>query len=70
MRFAHAHIGSPEHVIVDRVASMSFVAALPPDRRARLLDDVRDLIQKTSALVQPGEVRFPYQTAAFHCVRD
>ena len=29
-RFVNGHAGSPEHVIIDRVLSTSFIAALPP----------------------------------------
>ena len=33
-RFAHEHVGSPERVIVDRVLSTSFIAALAADEQA------------------------------------
>ncbi len=69
-RFPHTHVGSPEHVIIDRVASISFIAALPADERERCLARVRELIRTTPALVEQGEVRFPYQTAAYHCIRE
>ncbi len=68
-RFPHAHVGSAEHVIVDRVASTSFIAALPAEARDRCLARVRELIRTTPALVEQGEVRFPYQTVAYHCIR-
>jgi SAM-dependent methyltransferase len=69
-RFPHAHVGQAEHVIVDRVASISFIAALPFDERESLLARVRELIRTTPALTAQGEVRFPYQTAAYHCIRE
>jgi SAM-dependent methyltransferase len=67
--FPHAHTGAPERVIVDRVASISFIAALDPPERRRLLDQVRALIAATPALAGRDEVSFPYATVAYHCVR-
>ena len=43
-RIPHGHTGSPEHVIIDRTASISFIAALDDAERARLLARVRELI--------------------------
>lgn len=66
-RFPHAHIGPPERVIVDRFMSVSFIAALPPLERERLLAQVRDLIARTPSLAGRSEVTVPYVTMAFHC---
>ena len=68
-RFAHAHVGPPERVIVDRVLSTSFIAALPADERARVAERVRALIAATPALAGRAEVAFPYETRAFRCRR-
>jgi hypothetical protein len=57
-------------VIVDRVASISFIAALSPPQRDRVLDDVRTLIAATPALAHAKEVTFPYVTSAYSCVRQ
>ncbi len=63
--FAHAHVGNPEQVIVDRVASASFIAALDAPRREQVLGEVRALIDATPALAGRAEVRFPYVTRAY-----
>ncbi len=63
--FAHEHVGSPDQVIVDRVASVSFIAALDEKTRARVLDEVRALIAWTPALAGHGEVRMPYATRVY-----
>jgi SAM-dependent methyltransferase len=67
--FPNGHSGPPERVIVDRVLSTSFIAALdrPPQRvvAARL----RDLIATTPALNGREAVTVPYQTFAFSCER-
>ena len=68
-RFPHAHVGPPERVIVDRVMSTSFIAALPGDERARVAARVRALIAATPALAGRAEVAFPYQTHAYSCRR-
>jgi SAM-dependent methyltransferase len=58
----HAHIGSAEQVIVERTASVSFVAALPEEERLRLLDQVRALIAATPVLAGGATVVMPYVT--------
>jgi SAM-dependent methyltransferase len=69
-RFPHGHTGPADRVIVDRVASISFIAALPSEERERALDPVRALITATPALAGAKEVTFPYVTSAFCCVRQ
>jgi hypothetical protein len=68
-RLPHTHTGPPERVIVDRIASISFIAALPSGERQQLLERVRDLIAVTPALAGRDEVSFPYATMAYHCER-
>jgi SAM-dependent methyltransferase len=63
--FPHTHAGPPEQVIVERVASVSFIAALDVRSRARVLGEVRALIDATPALHGRTEVSFPYVTQAY-----
>lgn len=65
--FPHAHTGPPEQVIVDRVLSTSFIAALPPASKAEVRARVEGLIQKTPELQGRAQVSFPYKTVAFCC---
>jgi len=67
--FAHAHVGSPERVIVDRVLSTSFIAALPEAERAEVAGGVRKIIAATPELAGRDTVAFPYATHAFACER-
>jgi SAM-dependent methyltransferase len=67
--FSHVHSGRAERVIVDRIASVSFIAALSAPRRQRVLDQVRDLIAATPALAGRDTVEFPYLTRAYWCRR-
>lgn len=66
---AHAHVGSPEQVIVQRIASVSFIAALPEEDRSALLDEVRALIATEPELAGKPEVGMPYLTRMFWCVK-
>jgi len=68
-RMPHGHTGPPEQVIVDRIASISFIAALEDTERQRLLTRVRELIASAPALAGRSEVTFPYVTMAYHCAR-
>ena len=43
-QFANCHTGSPEKVIVDRILSVSFMAALPPDQREDVNLQLRKVI--------------------------
>lgn len=64
-RVPHAHIGDPEKVIVDRTLSVSFVAALPTEERARIAAKVRALIAGTPQLAGRASIPFPYETRIY-----
>ena len=65
--FPHVHVGSPAQVIVDRVASVSFIAALDEPTRTRVLAQVRALIDATPELAGRSTVSFPYITRVYWC---
>lgn len=65
--FAYSHVGAPERVIVDRVASVSFISALDAPTRERVLDQVRALIAATPTLAGADTVEFPYLTRVYWC---
>jgi SAM-dependent methyltransferase len=67
--FANAHTGPAEQVILERIRSVSFIAALPPAGQADVASRLRALIAATPALAGEVVVAFPYDTAAFSCVR-
>jgi len=68
-RFPNAHTGSPEQVIIDRVLSTSFIAALPAMEQDRVAAQIRKLIETSPDLAGKSEVTFPYETAAFSCTK-
>jgi len=68
-RFPHAHTGPAERVVVDRVLSVSFIAALPPAEHAKVAATVRTLVAAHPSLRDKAEVSFPYVTSAFCCTR-
>lgn len=61
--FDHAQSGSPE-LVVERVASISFVAALPAAGREALLAGVRRLLATHPDTAGRPEIRLPYRTLA------
>lgn len=56
-------------MILDRILSVSFIAALPADEKARVAQRVRELIDTHPALRGRDVVRFPYRTDAYVCER-
>ncbi|MEE9101279.1 class I SAM-dependent methyltransferase [Pseudomonas nitroreducens] len=63
--FSHQHIGPPEQVIVARILSVSFIAALPDEQKQRVAEQLRELIATHPALKDRAEVAFPYRTEAY-----
>ncbi|MGC4024619.1 MAG: methyltransferase domain-containing protein [Mesorhizobium sp.] len=61
----NAHVGSPEHVIVERTLSVSFIATLTPEQQAEVARQARALIARTPELAGKSEVAFPYDTSMF-----
>jgi MOSC domain-containing protein YiiM/SAM-dependent methyltransferase len=62
--FPHIQRGAPS-VIVDRVASISYVAALPDERRSALLDEVEELVATDPATKGRDVVELPYTAHTF-----
>jgi len=67
--FSNKHSGSPEHVVVDRVMSVSFIASLARDEQERVEAQVRQLIATAPELRGKDMVTFPYDTVAFSCTK-
>jgi SAM-dependent methyltransferase len=67
--FPHGHTGDPAQVIVDRILSVSFIAALPRAQQHVVAAKLRDLIAATPELRGRDEVTMPYDTVAFSCER-
>jgi SAM-dependent methyltransferase len=68
--FAHAHVGPPGQVIVDRIMSVSFIAAQPGATRNDVRAALRDLIATQPDLAGRDTIAFPYRTVAYHCIRS
>jgi SAM-dependent methyltransferase len=67
-RFGIVHELDPEGV-VDRVVSVSFVAALPDCERARVGEEVRTLLAADPATQGRERLELPYRTDVFWCER-
>ncbi len=68
-RFVHEHVGRPQEVIVDRFLSVSFIAALSPQRKADVERQLRELIATHPALRGRDRLALPYVTEAYCCLR-
>ncbi len=68
-RFAHEHRGAPETVIVDRLLSVSFIAALSDAEREKVAAKLRTLIATDPALKGKDDIAAPYITMAFSLER-
>jgi SAM-dependent methyltransferase len=68
-RFPHRHTGPPEKVIVERILSVSFMAALPADQQAQVTSQLRQVIASDPELAGKSEVSFPYETLACVCTK-
>jgi SAM-dependent methyltransferase len=55
--------------LLDRFASISFVAALPAAARARLLAEIDQVVAAEPSLAGPGPVGLPYRTDLYWCRR-
>jgi SAM-dependent methyltransferase len=67
--FPYLHRGAPEQVIVDRVLSVSFIAALPDPERAKVHAALTELIATHPALAGQAEIALPYRTELYCCQR-
>jgi SAM-dependent methyltransferase len=63
----HRHVGPPEKVIIDRVLSVSFMAALTPSEQEGVRSRLRDVIAGDPELARKTQVSFPYKVLACVC---
>jgi SAM-dependent methyltransferase len=67
-RFRHRHELHRE-ALLDRFASISFVAALPDAARASVLAEIEQVVEAEPSLAGPGPVMVPYRTDLFFSER-
>ncbi len=63
--FAHEHVGPPERVLVDRMLSVSFIAALLANEQQAVAESIRALAASAPEFAGKAEIAVPYQTLAF-----
>jgi SAM-dependent methyltransferase len=66
--FRHEQSVTPDGM-VDRMASVSHVAVLPPAERRRVLDEVRGVLTHHPDTRGRAELRIPYRVDAYWCER-
>lgn len=62
--FAHVQRGNAE-TIVDRVASISYIAAAPDEDRQRVLDAIRELLATDSDTADKDTIELPYRADVY-----
>ena len=67
--FEYQHVGSARQVILDRFLSVSFIAALAAEEKARVAARLQVLVDTHPALAGQAEIRFPYRTEAYRVLR-
>lgn len=68
--YSHGHTGAPEDVILNRVRSTSFIAALPAHEKLEIDEQINALIAAKPELSGKEVVTMPYETAAFYAVKE
>jgi len=64
LRIKHSHRGRFESVVVNRIMSVSFIAALPVSEQDKVIGKVRKLLSSCDDLSDKTNVSFPYETLA------
>jgi SAM-dependent methyltransferase len=67
--FPYVHAGDPQLVIIERFASVSFIAAMNKVDKNQMLSQLRALVANQPALRGRSLVEFPYHTHAYCCRR-
>jgi len=68
-RFLNEHVGPSEQVIIDRILSVSFIAALGGEERSIVESQLRQMIDSTPELAGRASIKFPYETVTFSCAK-
>ncbi len=68
-QFANLHTGPPAKVIIDRILSVSFMAALSLEQQEQVTAQMREVIANSPDLAGKAQVTFPYETLACVCNR-
>jgi SAM-dependent methyltransferase len=67
--FSHAQTGPHDDLILHRVRSTSFIAALPPEARDAIEAQLKTLIASAPNLRGHNEITIPYDTVAFDAIK-
>lgn len=67
-RLEHQHVGTAQEVIVDRILSVSFIAALPDTEKGKIRAQLHTLTTTHPAIRGREKIAFPYTTEAYRCV--
>jgi SAM-dependent methyltransferase len=66
VHFRYAQVGGHE-MVIDRIASSSFIAAMPEVEKNQVFDQVRELLSTHPQTRGKRTIEFPYRTDVFWC---
>jgi SAM-dependent methyltransferase len=66
LHFRYTQVGGHE-MVVDRIKSSSFIAAMPEAEKKQVLDQVRELLSTHPQTKGTDTIEFPYRTDVFWC---
>lgn len=67
--FYHSQVGDQE-MLVNRVTSISFISALPEEKRKEVVASVRKLANEHPDLRGKMNIEIPYRTDVYWCSKD
>jgi SAM-dependent methyltransferase len=68
LHFQYTQVGGRE-MVIDRVASSSFIAVMPAAEKNQVLDQVRELLSAHPQTTGKDTIEFPYRTDVFWCAK-
>lgn len=67
--YQHSQVGPAEKVVIERMRSTSFVAAMAASEQEAFLHKAREILDQEPNLATATSVEFPYITHMYHCRR-
>jgi hypothetical protein len=60
------HIPASEQIVTDRAQSKSYISVLPPNEKAKVVEDIKIILQRGDEMVwinkEEGTFQYPYKT--------
>jgi hypothetical protein len=57
-------------MVIDRIASISFIGALPSSEKESVLEQVKTLLRRSLETKNQSEIQLPYRTDVYWCQKE